>query len=135
MEASSSRKPVWTASGPRGVSFGGFAGENGVVTHDPAVVLAAKRALLEEQLEGLRQPPEAGSIGFGKRVGEGTSQAVERIAAVSADEQLQLMLTEVKRAQEKLAEGTYGRCDECGVEITPERLAARPWATRCVSHA
>ena len=105
------------------------------MTYDPAAVLAARRALLEEQLAGLRQPPEPGSIGFGKRVGEGTSQAVERIAAVSADEELQAMLDEVKRAQEKLAEGTYGRCDECGVEIAPERLEARPWATRCVSHA
>ncbi|MBN2112761.1 MAG: TraR/DksA C4-type zinc finger protein [Acidimicrobiia bacterium] len=45
------------------------------------------------------------------------------------------MLTDVKRAQEKLAEGTYGRCDACGVEIAPERLEARPWATRCVDHA
>jgi DnaK suppressor protein len=105
------------------------------MVRDPAAVLAAKRALLEEQLEGLRQPPEPGSIGFGKRVGEGTSQAVERIAAVSAEESLQAMLTEVRRAQEKLADGTYGRCDECGAEIGPERLDARPWATRCVSHA
>ena len=105
------------------------------MAHDSAAVLAAKRALLEEQLEGLRQPPEPGSIGFGKRVGEGTSHAVERITAVSADEQLQTMLTEVKRAQEKLADGSYGRCDECGVEIGRERLQARPWATRCVSHA
>jgi DnaK suppressor protein len=112
-----------------------FLDEDGVVTQDPAEALVARRALLEEQLAQLRQPPEPGSIGFGKRVGEGTSQAVERIAAVSAEEKLQAMLTEVKRAQEKLVEGTYGRCDVCGVEIPPERLAARPWATRCVSHA
>jgi len=105
------------------------------VTNDLATLLAAKRASLEGQLAELRLPPEPGSIGFGKRVGEGTSHAVERIAAVSADEKLQAMLTEVIRAQEKLAEGSYGRCDTCGVEIPPERLAARPWATRCVEHA
>lgn len=105
------------------------------MTHDPGVELAARRATLEEQLERLRQPPEPGSIGFGKRVGEGTSQAVERIAAVSAEEKLQAMLAEVKRSQEKVAEGTYGRCDECGLAIGAERLEARPWATRCVRHA
>ena len=105
------------------------------MTQDPAGVLAAKRALLEGQLQELHQLPEPGSIGFGKRVGEGTSYAVERIAAVSAEEKLQTMLSEVKRAQEKLAEGTYGRCDECGDEIAPGRLEARPWATRCVQHA
>ena len=102
---------------------------------DPAALLAAKRTLLEGQLEELRRPPEPGSIGFGKRIGEGTSQAVERIAAVSAEEELQAMLSDVQRAQEKLADGTYGRCDECGAEIGEARLAARPWASRCVSHA
>lgn len=105
------------------------------MAHDPAAVLAARRALLEGQLAELRRPPEPGSIGFGKRVGEGTSHAVERIAAVSAEEQLRTMLAEVKRAQEKLADGTYGRCDECGGEVGPERLQARPWATRCLHHA
>ena len=74
------------------------------MTHDPAAVLAAKRALLEARLEGLHQLPEPGSTGFGKRVGGGTSHAAERITAVSAQEKLQTMLTEVKRAQEKLAD-------------------------------
>jgi DnaK suppressor protein len=105
------------------------------MAHDPAAELATKRVTLESQLEELHRPPEPGSIGFGKRVGEGTSQAVDRIAAVSAEEKLQAMLTDVKRAQAKLADGTYGRCDECGAEIGAERLAARPWATRCVNHA
>lgn len=105
------------------------------MAHDPAAELAAKRATLEGQLEELRQPPEPGSIGFGKRVGEGTSHAVDRIAAVSAEEKLQAMLTDVKRAQAKLADGTYGLCDECGAEIAAERLEARPWATHCVRHA
>ena len=105
------------------------------MTPDRAAELAVKRATLESQLEELRRPPEPGSIGFGKRVGEGTSHAVERIAAVSAEEKLQAMLAEVKRAQAKLADGTYGRCDECGAEIGAERLEARPWATHCVRHA
>lgn len=113
----------------------GSAGENGVMIDDPAAALAARRALLEEQLEELRRPPEPGSIGFGKRVGEGTSHAVERIAAVSAEENLQAMLAEVRRAQEKLADGTYGRCDVCDAEIPSDRLEARPWAARCVNHA
>lgn len=102
---------------------------------DPVAELATKRATLEAQLEELRRPPEPGSIGFGKRVGEGTSQAVERIAAVSAEETLQAMLTDVKRAQAKLTDGTYGLCDKCGVEIGAARLEARPWATCCVRHA
>jgi RNA polymerase-binding transcription factor DksA len=39
---------------------------------------------------------------------------------------------QVHDAQERLAEGSYGICAECGKPISPERLAARPSATRCI---
>ena len=64
------------------------------MAHRSRPELAAKRATLEEQLEQLAAP-EPGSNGFGKRVGEGTSHAVERITAVSAEEKLQAMVTDV----------------------------------------
>ena len=35
------------------------------------------------------------------------------------------------RALEKIREGTGNECDECGDEISPERLAAVPAAIRC----
>jgi DnaK suppressor protein len=106
------------------------------MTIDPAELLASKRAQLQEQLAEMSAPPqELGSISFGKRVGEGTSQAVDRLSAVPAHDKLQLMLGEVERAEQKLAEGTYGRCDVCGREIGEARLEARPWATRCLDHA
>ncbi len=101
-----------------------------------ARVLAERRAQLEDQMAQLTEPPtDQGSISFGKRIGEGTSQAVDRLAAVPAHDKLQAMLIELKRAQDKLAEGTYGRCDVCDAEIGAERLEARPWSTRCVRDA
>jgi RNA polymerase-binding transcription factor DksA len=99
-------------------------------------VLAEREAELEEQLAELTKPPgELGTISFGKRVGEGTSMAVDRLAAVSAQEHLLAMLEEVRRAQQRLAEGTYGTCEVCGEPIPEGRLEARPWATRCVAHS
>lgn len=100
-----------------------------------AALLAEKRARLERQLADMTAPQESGSISFGKRVGEGTSQAVDRLAAVPAHDELQAMLAEVRRAEEKLADGSYGRCDVCGADIVAGRLEARPWATRCLQHA
>jgi DnaK suppressor protein len=98
--------------------------------------LAAKRAQLVEQLATMsRLPDENGSISFGKRVGEGTSQAVDRLSAVPAHAKLQVMLAEIEHAEQKLADGTYGTCDVCGADIPAARLEARPWATRCVVHA
>ena len=39
---------------------------------------------------------------------------------------------QVERALERLAEGRYGTCEDCGDEIPTERLRFRPEATRCV---
>ncbi|MGH3472561.1 MAG: TraR/DksA family transcriptional regulator [Nocardioidaceae bacterium] len=102
---------------------------------DVAQVLADRRAQLEEQLAEMTRPQEVGNISFGKRIGEGTSQAVDRLAAVPAHDKLTTMLAEIQRAQLKLDEGSYGRCDVCGTTIDPARLEARPWATRCLQHA
>ena len=99
-------------------------------------LLAAREADLVEQLAELTRPPgELGTISFGKRVGEGTSMAVDRLAAVSAQEHLLAILDEVRRARQRVAEGTYGTCEVCGEPIPEGRLEARPWATRCVTHS
>jgi DnaK suppressor protein len=103
---------------------------------DIPAVLEAKRTQLLSQLGILTRPVgEHGEISFGKRVGEGTSQAVDRLSAVSAHDKLQVLLAEVERAEEKLADGSYGTCDVCGEPIGPERLNVRAWATRCVKDA
>jgi DnaK suppressor protein len=76
-----------------------------------------------------------GAVSFGKRVGEGTSQAVERIAQVDAAQRLDAKLRDVERGLVKLDEGTYGICDVCGRPIGSERLEAIPWAILCLEHA
>jgi RNA polymerase-binding transcription factor len=101
-----------------------------------AAVLAAKRAELEAELAGLSAPvDDQGGISFGKRVGDGTSMAVERLSQVAVHDRMQDTLADVVRAEEKLAEGSYGRCDVCGKPIPPERLEALAWATLCVADA
>ncbi|HEY3529167.1 MAG TPA: TraR/DksA C4-type zinc finger protein [Nocardioides sp.] len=99
-------------------------------------LLAEREAELEAQLAELTKPPgELGTISFGKRVGEGTSMAVDRLAAVSAQEHLLTMLDEVRRARQRVADGGYGICEVCGNPIPEGRMEARPWATRCVVHS
>jgi len=99
-------------------------------------LLARREAELEAELRELTRPPgELGTISFGKRVGEGTSMAVDRLAAVSAQEHLLAMLDEVRRARQRAADGRYGICETCGEPIPVGRLEARPWATRCVAHS
>ena len=99
-------------------------------------LLAEREERLEAELAELTRPPgELGTISFGKRVGEGTSMAVDRLAAVSTQEHLLAMLDEVQRARRRIVEGTYGTCEVCGEPIPEGRLEARPWATRCLAHS
>jgi RNA polymerase-binding transcription factor DksA len=41
-------------------------------------------------------------------------------------------LAEIEAARSRLAEGTYGRCVECGVQLPIERLEVLPQVARCL---
>ena len=98
--------------------------------------LQDKREQLEKELARLERPPVEGTgISFGKRVGEGTNIAVDRLVDVEVHDQMRTQLVDVRRALDKLAEGAYGTCEQCGGPIAPERLEVRPWALLCVSCA
>jgi len=97
-------------------------------------LLQARRRRLADELAELTKPREAGSnLSFGKRVGEGTTEAVERISSTATARSIAAALAEVDQALEKLDEGTYGLCDECGRPISSERMEAMPFATLCVT--
>ena len=97
-------------------------------------VLAARQQQLRDELAELTKPPEAGSnLSLGKRIGEGTTEAVESISSSATARSIAAALADVDRALAKLDEGSYGICDRCGQPITPERLEAMPSATLCVT--
>ena len=39
---------------------------------------------------------------------------------------------EIDAALRRLEQGVYGRCIDCGLEIEPARLQARPSVARCI---
>lgn len=92
-----------------------------------------RRELLDElgALTAVPRDPMA-AVSFGKRIGDGTTEAVDRLNSVGAANAIAATLTDVERAIAKLAEGTYGVCDGCGTEISAERLEAIRWAALCV---
>lgn len=96
---------------------------------------AKEKDLLHQMAQLTRPQQDQGSISFGKRVGDGTAMAVDRLSAVSAHDSLASTLAEVRHALERLAEGTYGRCEVCDEPIAAGRLEARPWSTRCLEHS
>lgn len=98
--------------------------------------LDTKEAQLSVGLGELNRPVEPGAtIGFGKRIGDGTSEAIQRMADASSSQALSQTLEQVRRARAKLAEGSYGLCDVCRAPIGEARLEFRPWSVTCVQHA
>lgn len=92
-------------------------------------VLEAKRAELVEQRSVLTRPqPDRGSISFGKRVGDETAMAVDRLSAVTAHDSLGLSLKQVQRALDKLAQGSYGSATSVRKRLRSDgsRLGHRP---------
>ena len=41
-------------------------------------------------------------------------------------------LAEIDAALQRIEDGTYGICENCGKQIDPERLAAIPWTRLCI---
>jgi DnaK suppressor protein len=95
--------------------------------------LEARRDATRERLATLAKRPERGSaLGFGKRVGDGTTEAVGRLTDIGVGGSLERVLARTERAVAKLDDGSYGTCDVCGQPIPAGRLRALPDAVLCL---
>jgi RNA polymerase-binding transcription factor len=106
---------------------------------DPTVTrqtLEARRDDARARVAALAKRPELGSAqGFGKRIGDGTTEAISRLTDIGVGRSLEAGLARTERALVKLDDGTYGRCDSCGAPIPPRRLQAMPDSVLCVACA
>lgn len=101
------------------------------------------RQALEERRDDTRgrvallaQRPELGSAqGFGKRIGDGTTEAISRLTEIGVGQSLESTLARIERALSKLDVGTYGDCDVCGKPIAHARLQAMPDSVMCLNCA
>jgi DnaK suppressor protein len=98
--------------------------------------LEDRRDRARERLASLAERPERGSaVGFGKRIGDGTSEAVSRLTDVGVGDSLERGMHRTERALAKLDDGTYGVCDACGHAIAHGRLKAMRDAVLCLECA
>lgn len=98
--------------------------------------LVARRDRMRERVAVLAQRPERGTVlGFGKRIGDGTIEAVSRLTEIGVGDLLESALARTERALTKLDAGTYGTCDACGDPIAPARLRALPDGVLCLACA
>ena len=81
---------------------------------------------------GAHDPAEVANLGFGKRIGDATAYAVERMTDAYQARTIYATVSEIDHALDRIEAGTYGHCIACGTTIPAERLRAVPWAALCV---
>ena len=58
--------------------------------------------------------------------------ATERDLAIRNVDRESTLLRQVNAALRRIHNGTFGTCVDCEETISPKRLIAVPWATRCI---
>ena len=88
-------------------------------------------ASLQAEFDGIVEA-SAGANSDDEHDPEGATIAFERSRTASLMAETHLALTEIDGALDRVHQGSYGACRDCGVPIGSERLAALPATTRCV---
>lgn len=100
-------------------------------------ILARERAATIERIRAMRTEHDgivassADSNSDDEHDPEGSTIAFERAQLAALLIEARAYLDDLDRASVRLAAGTYGVCEKCGVQIAPERLVARPTAQTC----
>ena len=104
--------------------------------------LDAERDRLTEIRDGLRDglsEPETASLDElsdnDQHPAELATETFNRERDQSTLESVEAELSDVERALDRLAEGTYGTCTACGKPISAERLEALPATPFCIDDA
>ena len=110
------------------------------LTHEQGIELGTvleerRRALLDELREDAERTQRDR---YGELAGSAPDAGDESVASLISDLGQAGMsrdlaeLREVEAARERMSEGSYGSCVECGTEIDYRRLRAYPSALRCI---
>jgi len=89
--------------------------------------LAELNADLAKALEGYSDEGP-----YDQHMAEMATATLDREIDLTLQGNARATLARIRRALEKLEEGSYGLCDKCGEAIPEERLRAVPFATLCL---
>ena len=90
--------------------------------------LLAERAEVISELESLNARLETKAD---YELGEGDPMIYQWELNLALRERAEQHLAEIDQALEQVEAGSYGKCERCGKQIDPERLAALPHTTLC----
>lgn len=96
------------------------------------------RKLLTEQLDVLQaknSQTRVTTLAESEQISDFTDQATlesDIDINIHMKERDSKLIIKIKQALERIEEGTYAICDQCGEDISEERMKARPVTTVCI---
>ncbi len=102
---------------------------------DAEKILRDERANLVHQLSELGANDDGqlrDDVSYGEGFADADADTAERTEVIGLVESVKTMLDNVDAALERIAEGTYGTCAECGKKIAKARIEFRPESIYCV---
>jgi RNA polymerase-binding protein DksA len=75
---------------------------------------------------------ETGDVAPDNHLGDMATATFDRELDYTLEENAEAVLAAIDSALGRIEAGTYGKCQSCGRDISPERLEAIPWTTRCI---
>lgn len=98
---------------------------------DLKAYLEAERARLRREISHSDTTTAEERTGYSSHMAEDATAVFEQALNVGHKRDQELLLAEVEDALQRIADGTYGICQRCGVKIDLARLRAMPTATLC----
>jgi DnaK suppressor protein len=127
-------KKTATATKPkvRGDRVAFFATQRELLFEERLSYISSAEAL-KAQADSLALEHEPGDVQFDEEGGEGGTANVDREIDLYLSGQARATVVEIDRSLQKIEDGTYGICEQCGDTIPDARLQALPYAALCVS--
>lgn len=103
--------------------------------------LLAERERVAGAIENLRQEnpgsmeDETGDEAHDQHLGDIATAMHDREMDYTLADNEENLLAAIDAALQRIEDGTYGTCTNCGRPIGAERLEARPWADLCIDCA
>ncbi len=98
-------------------------------------LLLKQQKEVEEEIKSLEKDDPVNSLDMAESSEPGTDSwmADTHGRVVAVKQTLQELLSKIKKSLLAMKSGKYGKCENCGKNIEPERLKAMPTATLCIS--
>lgn len=102
------------------------------ITRFKRILLGEREQIIGEVKQIYESSKEMGQDGI-QDIGDEAANIYNKQVLLSLNENERVRLQEVDEALDRIANGAYGICEECGEPIGLKRLEVRPVAKYCVS--